>query len=112
MEKLRKLWNKNRRRHVGPPRAGSLIRLLPHASSGLRCLVAAGKLWLADSQLNTCATEPPMQATEDQILQLERKALDRWSKEGAIDYHAIYADDVTYFDPLTRARIDGLKALS
>src|SRR5690606_17124327 len=26
-------------------------------------------------------------------------------------YNEIYADDVSYFDPLTRARIDGLKAL-
>jgi len=54
-----------------------------------------------------------MQAsTDDPILQLERKALDRWV-EGDIARHSdLYADDVTYFDPLTRARIDGLQALS
>ncbi|HEY0961249.1 MAG TPA: nuclear transport factor 2 family protein [Pseudomonadales bacterium] len=48
---------------------------------------------------------------DDPILQLERKALDRWVEGGGIGSEH-YADDVTYFDPLTRARIDGLQALS
>jgi ketosteroid isomerase-like protein len=48
---------------------------------------------------------------DDPILQLERTALDRWVDGGGIDSD-LYADDVTYFDPLTRARIDGLQALS
>ena len=53
-----------------------------------------------------------MQATEDLILQLERRALDRWGQGDTAGYNELYADDVSYFDPLTRARIDGLKALS
>lgn len=53
-----------------------------------------------------------MQATESQILQLERKALDLWVQGDSTGYNELYADDVTYFDPLTRARIEGLKALS
>ena len=53
-----------------------------------------------------------MQApNDDPILQLERKALDRWVEGNWIDSEH-YAEDVTYFDPLTRARIDGLQALS
>lgn len=53
-----------------------------------------------------------MQASnDDPILQLERKTLDRWVEGGGIDSE-FYADDVTFFDPLTRARIDGLQALS
>lgn len=53
-----------------------------------------------------------MQApNDDPILQLERKALDRWVAGNWIDSEH-YAEDVTYFDPLTRARIDGLQALS
>lgn len=46
------------------------------------------------------------------ILSLERGALDRWNKgdvEGCLE---IYADDVTYFDPITAKRIDGLPAVS
>ena len=45
------------------------------------------------------------------ILSLERGALDRWNKgdvEGPLE---IYADDVSYFDPITAARIDGLPAI-
>lgn len=48
---------------------------------------------------------------EDPILQRERQLLDRWVQGGGVDAEH-YADDVTYFDPLTRARIDGLQALS
>lgn len=52
-----------------------------------------------------------MQASESQILQLERKALDRWGQGDSAGFNDLYADDVSYFDPLTRARIDGRKAL-
>ena len=48
---------------------------------------------------------------DDPILQLERKALDRWGAGDAASNGDLYAEDVTYFDPLTRARIDGLQAL-
>jgi len=45
------------------------------------------------------------------ILALERAALNRWNKgdvEGSLE---IYADDVSYFDPITEKRIDGLPAM-
>jgi uncharacterized protein (TIGR02246 family) len=45
------------------------------------------------------------------ILSLERGALDRWNKgdvEGCLE---IYADDVSYFDPITASRVDGLPAV-
>ena len=45
------------------------------------------------------------------ILSLERGALDRWNKgdvEGTLE---IYADDVSYFDPIIAERIDGLPAI-
>jgi hypothetical protein len=45
------------------------------------------------------------------ILSLERGALDRWNSgdvEGPLE---IYSDDVTYFDPITAVRIDGLPAM-
>ena len=44
------------------------------------------------------------------ILSLERGALDRWGRGDVEGYLEIYADDVSYFDPVTAARIDGLPA--
>ena len=46
------------------------------------------------------------------ILSLERGALDRWGRGDVEGYLDIYADDVSYFDPLTAARIDGLPAVA
>ena len=45
------------------------------------------------------------------VLSLERGALDRWSQGDVEGYLDIYADDVTYFDPVTAVRIDGLPAV-
>jgi ketosteroid isomerase-like protein len=46
------------------------------------------------------------------IIAIERRAVDRWNRaeiEGARD---VYADDVSYFDPLTDTRIDGRKPVA
>ena len=46
------------------------------------------------------------------ILSLERAAMDRWNKgdvEGCLE---MYAEDVTYFDPITATRIDGWSAVA
>ena len=48
---------------------------------------------------------------EDAIIKLERDALNRWGKGEPAGYSDIYAVDVTYFDPLVTARIDGLQAM-
>lgn len=50
-------------------------------------------------------------ATADHILTLEREALDRWGKGDPGGFLALYAPDITYFDPLTAKRIDGHNAM-
>ena len=45
--------------------------------------------------------------TPDQILNLERSALDRWGKGDPGGFLDVYGADVTYFDPATARRIDG-----
>ena len=47
----------------------------------------------------------------DHILGLERAALDRWGKGHPGGFLDVYAPDITYFDPLTAARIDGHQAI-
>lgn len=46
------------------------------------------------------------------ILALEIAALERWNAGDPDGYLAIYADDITYFDPINPARIDGLSAMT
>jgi ketosteroid isomerase-like protein len=50
--------------------------------------------------------------TEQQILALERAALDRWGKGDPDGYLEINAPEVSYFDPFLERRLDGLAALT
>lgn len=51
------------------------------------------------------------QTTADQLLMLERAALDRWGHGDPGGFLELYADGITYFDPMTAARIDGHPAM-
>lgn len=48
---------------------------------------------------------------ESTIVELERAALDRWGKGDPSGYTDRYASDVSYFDPLTAARVDGRETM-
>jgi len=48
----------------------------------------------------------------DEIVALERAALDRWGKGDPGGFLDLYARDISYFDPLTAARIDGHAAMA
>lgn len=52
-----------------------------------------------------------MNVAED-ILALERKALDRWCSSDPSGFLEISADGVTYFDPFQPKRLDGLDNLT
>jgi len=57
-----------------------------------------------------CArSSAPVQA--DTIIALERGALDRWGRGDPEGYLDLYAQKVTYFDPMREKRIDGLDAM-
>jgi uncharacterized protein (TIGR02246 family) len=47
----------------------------------------------------------------EDIIALERGALDRWGKGDPQGFLDLMAEDETYFDPLTEKRIDGREAL-
>ncbi len=49
--------------------------------------------------------------SSDQILMLERGALDRWGTGDPGGFLELYAPDITYFDPVTPTRIDGHQAM-
>jgi ketosteroid isomerase-like protein len=46
------------------------------------------------------------------IIGLEKEALDKWNTGDPEGYLNISADDVTYFDPFTEQRLDGLMELT
>ena len=75
-------------------------------------------LMLVAAILSACAPASQTEQTQavddfspDQIIGLERGALDRWSKGDPGGYLELYADDITYFDPTTAARLDGIEAM-
>jgi len=52
------------------------------------------------------------QKIADDVIALERSALDRWGKGDPDGYLEINAADVSYFDPFVERRVDGLLALT
>jgi ketosteroid isomerase-like protein len=61
------------------------------------------------------ATLPFVASAQDvqseEIIALERAALDRWSDGDPEGYLETYAANVTYFDPTTARRVDGIEAM-
>ncbi len=49
--------------------------------------------------------------TEQEIIELERAALDCWARGDPYGFLGDAADDVTYFDHMTAHRMDGLAAV-
>ena len=65
---------------------------------------------LAITLATACArADTPVQP--DTIIALERGALDRWGRGDPQGYLALYAREVTYFDPMREKRIDGFDAM-
>lgn len=62
-----------------------------------------------------CAAPAPETGTPDtlreELVALERAALDRWIRADPDGYLDLYAPDVTYFDPQRDKRVDGFEAM-
>jgi ketosteroid isomerase-like protein len=59
----------------------------------------------------TSQERPSVDSLAQEIIALERAALDRWIALDPEGYLSLYAPEVTYFDPATDLRVDGLKAM-
>src|SRR5215831_397519 len=53
----------------------------------------------------------PTKGLSEEIITLERSALDRWITGDPDGYLNLYASEITYFDPMREARVDGLKTM-
>jgi ketosteroid isomerase-like protein len=60
-----------------------------------------------------CDSNAPRQNADQEIIALERSALDKWAQSDTGGYVDISADDITWFDftPGEQLRIDGLQAV-
>jgi len=47
-----------------------------------------------------------------EVIALERAALDRWGQGDPSVYLALFADEITYFDPAQEQRVDGAAAMA
>jgi len=65
----------------------------------------------AASLLAAPAQRPADNLDPKQIVAMEKAALDRWGRGDPQGYIEIMAPEITYFDPSTEKRIDGLPAL-
>jgi ketosteroid isomerase-like protein len=70
-----------------------------------RSLIPISALLLA-----SCA-QPAENDLSQEIIGLERAALDRWGKGDPQGYLEIMAPEITYFDPSRERRVDGLAAM-
>ncbi len=60
--------------------------------------------------LIACVPAPAQDKTADEVIAMERGALERWAKGDTLGYVEIATEDTTYFDPATERRVDGLDA--
>lgn len=58
-----------------------------------------------------CQAAGAQEFRPETIIALERAALDRWGNGDPEGYLEIFADNVTYFDPMTERRVDGIEAM-
>jgi uncharacterized protein (TIGR02246 family) len=77
----------------------------------LRTLAAATLISAALIACGATSLVNRVQPGADEVIALERSALDRWGKGDVGGFLSLYADEITYFDPMQAGRIDGLAAI-
>jgi ketosteroid isomerase-like protein len=77
----------------------------------LRTLAAASLPIAAALIAGSAALGNRVQPGANEVIALERSALDRWGKGDVDGFLSIYADEITYFDPIQDRRVDGLPAM-
>jgi len=53
-----------------------------------------------------------MENLANTIIAMEKAALEEWNRGNPSAYLALYAEDITYFDPFQEKRIDGLENMT
>ena len=74
----------------------------------MAALAATAVAWRTPRQTRSRAQAS---SVADTIVALERAALDRWGRGDPQGYIETYAAEITYFDPFTERRVDGIDAM-
>src|SRR4051812_13981114 len=74
-------------------------------------LVFAGTTMAGARDSRLAAAAPQPQSAADSVIAAEKAALDRWGRGDPQGYIETYASEITYFDPFTDKRIDGLAGM-
>jgi uncharacterized protein (TIGR02246 family) len=69
-------------------------------------------LLLVISAIGASCADTPDQFSPDEIIAMERTAMDRWAKGDTSGYLEILAPDVTLFDAFTERRLDSRDAVT
>ena len=78
-------------------------------TSGFALILFLSIAAIASGERQPATTAKP--AILDELVSLERAALDLWIRRNPQGYLDLYAPDVTYFDPFNEARLDGVEAM-
>lgn len=81
----------------------------------MRTVIHLGRFWLYGI-LASCAIPHPatggtVNSVVEELVTLERSALDRWIQLDPQGYLDAAAPEITYFDPTTERRVDGWEVL-
>ncbi len=77
----------------------------------LACCLLMAASWTSCRPPAHAGGAPAEQSLLAELVALERSALDRWITVDPQGYLDLYAPEVTYFDPFTDRRVDGLAAM-
>jgi uncharacterized protein (TIGR02246 family) len=78
----------------------------------MRKLVLLGLALCSGAVVSAARSRSADAAQADEVISLERAALDRWGKGDPKGFLEIYAPEITYFDVGTQRRLDGLAAMT
>ena len=89
----------------GRPARREVVMRRSVAVVALSCSLIAAAAFAPAAQTSDSAT------VLKELLAIERAALDRWVRLDPDGYLATFAPEVSYFDPFTERRVDGLEAM-
>src|SRR5262249_8925513 len=87
---------------------GTLMRQTEIFLAGFLLFVGLG---LSVGAAHQRAASSGTDSVQEELITLERSALDRWIRLDPEGYLALYDSQITYFDPYAENRVDGLEAL-